>query len=204
MSDRYEALDSPFSIGKVQIKNRFVMAPTTTGSYLAPDGSFSKEGIEYFVRRAQGGMGLVQTGALMTDYKIDAPGALGPMFMATPESQQAFIVSSDALLNRLEAYGAKMFIQISAGLGRNSPGSYGPSANPYFGTTDQMNPVLTTDQIKQKIQMMVDAATARGRHTARSRKASRSAASSRRQASMGSMWIPASMTASTMPARRCI
>lgn len=158
MSDQFSALNSPFTIGKVRIKNRFVMAPTTTGAYLAPDGSFSKEGIDYFVRRAEGGMGLVQTGALMTDYKIDEPGALGPMFMATPASRQAFIVSSDALLTRLRAYGAQMFIQISAGLGRNSPGSYGPSANPYFGTTDQMNPVLTTDQIKQKIQMMIDAA----------------------------------------------
>lgn len=158
MQDNYEALNSPFSIGKVQIKNRFVMAPTTTGAYLAPDGSFSKEGIEYFVRRAQGGMGLVQTGALMTDYKIDEPGALGPSFMATPASRQAFIVSSAALLARLEAYGAKMFIQISAGLGRNSPGSYGPSANPYFGTTDKMNPVLTTEDVREKIKMMVDAA----------------------------------------------
>lgn len=158
MQDSYAALNSPFAIGKVKIKNRFVMAPTTTGAYLAPDGSFSKEGIEYFVRRAQGGMGLVQTGALMTDYKIDEPGALGPSFMTTPASRQAFIVSSAALLARLEAYGAKMFIQISAGLGRNSPGSYGPSANPYFGTTDKMNPVLTTEDVREKIKMMVDAA----------------------------------------------
>ena len=94
MQDGYEALNSPFSIGKVQIKNRFVMAPTTTGAYLAPDGSFSREGIEYFVRRAQGGTGLVQTGAL------------GPSFMATPASRHAFAVSSAALLARLEAYGA--------------------------------------------------------------------------------------------------
>ena len=158
MQDGYEALNSPFSIGKVQIKNRFVMAPTTTGAYLAPDGSFSKEGIEYFVRRAQGGMGLVQTGALMTDYKIDEPGALGPSFMATPASRHAFAVSSAALLARLEAYGAKMFIQISAGLGRNSIGSYGPSANPYFGSTDKTNPVLTTEDVREKIKMMVDAA----------------------------------------------
>ena len=158
MADQFAALNSPFDIGKVHIKNRFVMAPTTTGAYLAPNGSFSKEGVEYFVRRAQGGMGLVMTGALMTDYKIDAPGALGPMFMATPQGQRAFITSSDAILTRLHAYGAQMFIQLSAGLGRNSAGSYGPSANPYFGTTDAMNPVLTTDQIKQKIQMMVDAA----------------------------------------------
>jgi 2-enoate reductase len=78
--------------------------------------------------------------------------------MATPASRQAFIVSSAALLARLEAYGVKMFIQISAGLGRNSPGSYGPSENPYFGTTDKMNPVLTTEQVREKIQMMVDAA----------------------------------------------
>ena len=155
---RFQALNSPFSIGKVKIRNRFVMAPTTTGSYLAPDGSFSKEGIEYFVRRAEGGMGLLQSGGLMTDYKIDPPSALGASFMATPESRQAFILSSEALLSRLRSYGSEMLIQITAGLGRNSVGSYGPSENPYFGTTDQMNPVLTRDQIRQKIQMMVEAA----------------------------------------------
>lgn len=158
MKGRYQALNSPFCIGKVQVRNRFVMAPTTTGSYLAPDGSFSREGIEYFVRRAEGGMGLLQSGALMTDCRIDPPSALGASFMATPESRQAFIVSSEALLNRLRAYGSEMFIQITAGVGRNGEGSFGPSENPCFSAPDKMNPVLTRDQIKQKIQMMVEAA----------------------------------------------
>ena len=71
MPEKFPALNSPFSIGKVTIKNRFVMAPVTTGTYLNPDGSFSPSGIEHFVRRAQGGMGLLQTGALNTDSEVD-------------------------------------------------------------------------------------------------------------------------------------
>ena len=43
--ESFPALNSPFKIGQVTIKNRFVMAPVTTGSYLSPDGSFSPAGI---------------------------------------------------------------------------------------------------------------------------------------------------------------
>lgn len=39
MPEKFPALNSPFSIGKVTIKNRFVMAPVTTGTYLNPTRS---------------------------------------------------------------------------------------------------------------------------------------------------------------------
>ena len=84
MTTAFPALSSPFSIGKLTIKNRFVMAPVTTGSYLAPDGTFTPDGIEYFVRRAEGGFGLLQTGALSTDTQVDPAGALGPRMVSYP------------------------------------------------------------------------------------------------------------------------
>ena len=55
----YKHLSSPFQIGKVTIKNRFVMAPMDTGSYEGEHGEYTADGIEYFVRRAQGGFGLL-------------------------------------------------------------------------------------------------------------------------------------------------
>lgn len=155
MAKQFPALNSPFNIGMVTIKNRFVMAPVTTGSYLNPDGSFSPAGIEYFVRRAQGGMGLLQTGALTTDTEVDATSSLGGAFRTSPA---AFLATSDAMLNRTRAYGAKFFVQLTLGLGRNAPGLYGPSENPVFGAPNTMSPALTVDQIHRKVEQLVEAA----------------------------------------------
>ena len=62
------------------------------------------------------------------------------------------------MLTRAHAYGAKFFIQLTLGLGRNYAGLYSPSENPVFGTTDVMSPVLTTEQIRLKIKQFVEAA----------------------------------------------
>ena len=113
MPEKFPALSSPFSIGKVTIKNRFVMAPVTTGTYLNPDGSFSPSGIEYFVRRAQGGMGLLQTGARNTDTEVDPYSALDGAFRTAPD---AFLATSDAMLTRTRAYGARFFVQLTLGM----------------------------------------------------------------------------------------
>lgn len=153
--EKFPALSSPFKIGSVTIKNRFVMAPVTTGSYLNPDGSFSPAGIDYFVRRAQGGMGLLQTGALNTDTEVDPYSALGGTFRTAPD---AFLTTSDAMLTRTRAYGARFFVQLTLGLGRNYPGLYGPSENPVFGAPDQTSPELTVDQIHRKVDQLVEAA----------------------------------------------
>ena len=155
MPSAFPALSSPFQIGSVTIKNRIVQAPLTTGFYLGPNGEFTPQGIDYFVRRAQGGTGLLQTGALTTDTEVDPAGALGAAFRTNP---LPFIVSSEQMLTRAHAYGSKFFIQLSMGLGRNYAGLYGPSENPVFGTTDVMNPVLTTEQIRRKISQLVESA----------------------------------------------
>lgn len=49
----YPNLSKPIQIGKVTIKNRMFMAPMDTGFGNTPDGIFTPEGVEYFVRRAQ-------------------------------------------------------------------------------------------------------------------------------------------------------
>lgn len=154
MAKSYPNLSSPFNIGKVTIKNRFVQAPVTTGFYLNPDGSFSKQGIDYFVRRAQGGVGLLQSGALVTDSEVDNQGILGGVFRNNP---QAFLTSSDAMLTRTRSYGAKFFIQLTLGLGRNS-GDPSCSPNPVFGAPNITTKELTVDQIHRKEEELVEAA----------------------------------------------
>lgn len=60
MSKKYTHLIKPLKIGSVTIKNRFIVAPMDTGpTLLGPDGEFNENGIDYFVRRAQGGFALL-------------------------------------------------------------------------------------------------------------------------------------------------
>ena len=63
------SINEPFNIGNVRIKNRYVMAPMAIGSYISPEGVFTPAGIDYFVRRAQGGFGLIYTGAMACRFR---------------------------------------------------------------------------------------------------------------------------------------
>lgn len=67
----YSNLSKPIKIGEVTIKNRMFMAPMDTGFGNTPDGIFTPEGVEYFVRRAQGGFGLLFSGGTNVDGTID-------------------------------------------------------------------------------------------------------------------------------------
>lgn len=155
MAKQFEGLCSPLKIGGITIKNRFCAAPVTTGCYTGAKGEYSKEGIEYWVRRAQGGFGLIFSGAHIVDTEVDPYKAGGPTMVENPA---AFRKAGIELNSRLRAYGAHMFVQLSMGLGRNYPGLYAPSELPVYGTVDKTSPALTTEQIKTKISKVVRAA----------------------------------------------
>lgn len=78
MSAQFPQLSSPFVIGKTTIKNRFAVAPMDPGFDVASDGSFTQMGIDYYVRRAAGGFGLIYTGGMGidTDFEKFAPSML--------------------------------------------------------------------------------------------------------------------------------
>jgi 2-enoate reductase len=110
----YPHLSSPLIIGKTTIKNRFAVAPMDPGSDIAPDGSFTQMGIDYYVRRAQGGFGLIYTGGMGidTDFEKFAPSVL--------DNPAAFVRTGQEINSRITAYGTKMFVQLAFGLGRNA------------------------------------------------------------------------------------
>ena len=68
---KYTTLFQPVQIGKVEIKNRFAMAPMGPLGLADAEGGFNRRGIEYYVRRAQGGGGLIITGVTMVDDVIE-------------------------------------------------------------------------------------------------------------------------------------
>ncbi len=151
----YPILATPFKIRDVTIKNRFCMAPMGGAQLFNPTGGFTHEAIEYYARRARGGFGLIFTGATTTDDKVDPFCALGPAILANPA---AYIDTSTELNERCGAYDAKVFAMISMGLGRNYPYLPAPSPDPVWGTTDMRSPELTVDQIKTKIDLMIQSA----------------------------------------------
>ena len=71
MKEKYKVLYEPMKIGKLEIKNRFVMAPMGPAGFVNDDGSFNERGIEYYVERAKGGTGLIMTGVTMVENEIE-------------------------------------------------------------------------------------------------------------------------------------
>ncbi|MDO4170350.1 MAG: hypothetical protein Q4D45_10675 [Lachnospiraceae bacterium] len=60
-----EHLFSPIQIGTMRVKNRIKMSAMGIHypELINPDGSYTQRGIEYFIERAKGGVGLITTGA---------------------------------------------------------------------------------------------------------------------------------------------
>lgn len=153
MSKKYTHLNKPLKIGSVTIKNRFIVAPMDTGpTLLGPDGEFNENGIDYFVRRAQGGFALLFSGGQQIDDVVDH----NPKTIL--KNPAAYITAGQELNARISAYGAKMFLQLCFGLGRNIPGMHAPSELPVWLNPEMKSPALTKEQIKTKIDLFIQSA----------------------------------------------
>lgn len=146
----YPNLSKPITIGKVTIKNRMMMAPMDTGFGNMPDNNLSPEGVEYFVRRAQGGFGLLFSGGTNVDGPVDGV----PCILDDPAG---FISVGRRLNERLRAYNCKMFIQLTMNIGRNA-GFKTPSELPAWQNPSVTTKALTIDEIHTKVREMGEAA----------------------------------------------
>lgn len=145
-------LDKPLKINGITLKNRLVMGAVATGNYLGVYGEYTPEGIEYFTLRAKGGFGLIITGAHEADRIVDPYRVLGESPLAAPA---LFHKTAMTLNERIRAYGAHLFGQITMGFGRNYPELYAPSATPVYSHPDILSPVLSKEQIRIKIEQML-------------------------------------------------
>lgn len=146
----YPHLSSPIQIGNVTLKNRMFMAPMDTGFGNNAWGGFTPEGVEYFVRRAEGGWGLLFSGGTSTDCVVDGADTL----LNHPEE---FIRVGRKMNERLHRYGSEMFIQLSFNVGRNG-GLKTPSPLPTLGDPSVTTEALTVEEIHTKIEEMGKAA----------------------------------------------
>ena len=126
------------------------MVPMDTGFGNTEWGGFTQEGIDYFVRRAEGGFGLLFSGGTNGDCVVDGCDGI----LNHPDE---FISQGKALNERIAPYGCKMFIQLSMNVGRNG-GLKTPSPLPTLGNPDVITEELTVEEIHTKIEEMGRAA----------------------------------------------
>lgn len=156
MGKDYENLLSPWTVRKTTFKNRFSVSPMGGGygNIRGAHQEFSEGYIEHVAERARGGFGLFFNGALHPDHHVD-PFDPGFHFML---HKADFMKSAKRLIERASFYDMKVIQQLSFGVGRNEPGCYSCSAIEVFGRPGVFSPVLTRDQIRQKIEDFIDGA----------------------------------------------
>jgi 2-enoate reductase len=158
-------LFKPGFIGKLKIKNRIVMAPMGTTGLVEPDGRYSQRGIDYFVARAKGGVGLIETGLMVVDVEIEKR-ALGPWSAYPRADSPVYIARLNELADAIHEYGARITAQLTAGLGRvargaivNSGWAIAPSPQPCFWNPNIAARGLTTEEIEKLVKALSAAAT---------------------------------------------
>lgn len=128
MNPQYEALFTPWKIGKVEIKNRIVLCPmggTSLFGWMEPN-HFDKEAANFFLERAQNNVGLIIPGiAPIRD-------TIGGRWLY---QNKKMFRELKPYMEKIHATGAKLFVQLTAGMGRS------------WGITDEVmllhkNPVL--------------------------------------------------------------
>ena len=119
MQNKYEKLFEPVKIGNVTLKNRFVMAPMGPQGLGDSVGGFNQRGIDYYVERAKGGTGLIITGVCFVDNEAEHHSM--PSTPCPTINPVHFTRTAREMTERIHAYDAKVFLQLSAGFGRVAP-----------------------------------------------------------------------------------
>ncbi len=113
----YPNLHKPLTIGRTWIKNSIALAPMNDlHQFYSFEGDVNRRWVDYFVERARGGTGLLITGAFkvedeVTHFRQDGRATWARFTVASCKEYAE-------LARYAHAYGAKIFMQLSAGPGR--------------------------------------------------------------------------------------
>ncbi len=150
----YTKLFEPINIGKVELQNRIAMAPMAIGvGFKNPDGSLTQRAVDYFTERAKGGAGLIIMGATKVENEIEA-------LADVPVVSRHALASFSELAESIHYYGAKIFVQLSPGLGRAIPGemidagmqAVSSSETTCFWRPDRITRSLTVEEIEKLVE----------------------------------------------------
>lgn len=153
-------LFAPGKIGKLEIKNRVVMAPMSMG-FAQQDHCFSKKDINYYEARAKGGVGLIITESVLAETEISIIPPEAPVVACDSDK---VIPGLKGLAEAVHSYGTKIAMQISPGQGRQSyiankmaiPAA--PSPVPAFTDPDITCRELTREEIGKIVKACGDGA----------------------------------------------
>lgn len=111
---QYPKLYEPLTIGKLCLKNRFVMAPLGMVAMSDPMGGFTERAQDYYVERAKGGTGLIITGITNVNYT-----EVEPLLMPCAAYHPLWFIKTTIPMNeRIHAYDSRILLQITGGFGR--------------------------------------------------------------------------------------
>ncbi len=116
----YDSMFSPVQVNRMTVKNRLVMAPMGNIDMCEETGRPNDKMLQYFFARAKGGVGLITTGLIPISHGIDhSITELGKLsyFPRIDRSRTVFSGWRD-LAQGVHAYGSKIMIQLTPGLGR--------------------------------------------------------------------------------------
>lgn len=116
----YKELFSPIKVNSCEIKNRLVMGPMGNVNMADETGRPSEKMISYFEARAKGGVGLITTGLVPTSHGVDPTVTEKDELSYFPriDRSRTNLVGWRNLSYAVHSYGAKIFIQLTPGLGR--------------------------------------------------------------------------------------
>lgn len=147
-------LCKPIQIGNMVVKNRIKMSAMGIHSLdlINPDGSYTERGIQYFIERAKGGVGLITTGAMQVQNQFEAD----HNGTTISSAGQAYIDGMKPLTEGVHKYGCKIVTQLTAGTGRQNPAWLSSDSDPIAssdGLPNVWNPsvkhrALTADEIR--------------------------------------------------------
>ncbi|RCW48729.1 MULTISPECIES: FAD-dependent oxidoreductase [unclassified Halanaerobium] len=155
-------LFTPISIGNVKIKNRTAMAPMGAFGLVDSEGCFTQRGIDYYVERAKGDVGLIITSLTKVENELDKiKTGLIPCISQNPAK---FGMTSAELVERCNSYGTKVFLQLSLGFGRSGAPAIldappvSASAIPNYWDPETTCRELTTEEVETLVEKTGEAA----------------------------------------------
>lgn len=158
--ENYDVLFTPYKIGDLKIRNRIVMCPMGTNAAYG-DGSIAENRIDYYARRAKGGVGMIILGCQFISPELASGCIEGTIEPSTS------LPRLSVLCEKVHQYGAKICAQLSCGVGRNAfPQRFNKpiSASAIPAALDSS--IICHEMTKEEIAQMMDAFTTAARHAA--------------------------------------
>jgi 2-enoate reductase len=156
-------------IGNLTLKNRIAMASMGCGGLIQPDGRLSQRGIDYYVARAKGGIGLIISSSVQVSRELEYLPIRPLVPYLVIDNRKVCSAWVDELADAVHDYGAKIAVQLAAGLGRvlsrqdlmdrGTRVPIAPSPVPCFYDQNLMTRELTVEEIRRLIKNFIVAAT---------------------------------------------